>query len=132
MANKARIALNVKDNASVLGMISALNRFGDTGGGRSIETEAKNTVARMRKDAPYDTGRLNRNIKYKKKGKGTVEFESIAKDPQTGEDYAPKQEHGIGVPPRPYFYKNVRKFSRDLAKNLRKRLKQIANKKYFN
>lgn len=71
---------------------------------------AEQTVGRAKKNATemkaVDTGRLRRNIEYKKTGDGFA-IESEAIDPKTGKDYAPEVHFGLAVRgknsvPRPY------------------------------
>lgn len=95
---------------------------------RSMEHVAKNTVGRMKQDAPVDTGRLRREVEYKVTNDDII-VTSEAFDPETGVDYAPIQEHGLGVPPQPYFYKNIRWMTTKLVEDISRKLAQVARKK---
>lgn len=71
---------------------------------------AEQTIGRAKANATkmkaVDTGRLRRNIEYKKTEDGFL-IESEAIDPKTGKDYAPEVHYGLAVRgrnsvPRPY------------------------------
>ena len=110
--NQARIVVNENDAARLSSKMQELSNIGGDVG-KIVNNEARNTIRRMKNEAPFDTGRLFRNIDFIQTGRQGVEFESEAIDPETKVDYAPIQEHGLGVPARPYFWRNVRLFTRD-------------------
>lgn len=95
---------------------------------RSMEHAAKNAVGRMKQDAPVDTGRLRREVEYKVTNDDII-ITSEAIDPETKVDYAPIQEHGLGVPPQPYFFKNIRWMTTKLVDDISRKLAQVARKK---
>ena len=109
-----------------------LNKLSFDGVEKSAKHNADRALARMKKDAPYDTGRLKRNIDYRYIDKfleDDVIFTSTAIDPDDGKDYAPVQEFGSRyIPAHPYFYKNIRKFFGDLNEDLKRKIKNILNK----
>ena len=85
-----------------------------------MDSNARNTLAKMKKDAPVDTGRLRRNITAQYAIDNKVDFSSEAIDPETKEDYAPKQEFGTRfLPAQPYFYKNINAFKRRFEADVR-------------
>ena len=78
----------------------------------------------MRQQAPVDTGRLRSNIEAQTTLFNTVEVESVAIDPETGEDYAYVQEHGSRhVRAQPYFNKNIAWWKRTFERTLRELLR---------
>ena len=85
-----------------------------------MDAEAKKTLVKMKKDAPYDTGRLRRNITGQLTTDQRVDFISEAIDPETKDDYAPVQEFGTRFQrAQPYFYKNIKAFNRRFEAGVR-------------
>ena len=83
--------------------------------------EANKTVTKMKREAPVDTGRLRGNIEAERNPNGNgVIFDSSAINPETGEQYAPKQDRIHG-----YFSRNIRKFRYQLHRNLQLRLRGV-------
>ena len=108
--------------------MAKLEWFSFDGVDRSLAHNAKQTIGRMRKDAPVDTGRLRREIKYTQ-SKHNITFTSKAIDPEDGRDYAPIQEYGSRyVKAQPYFNKNVRRFFVETGKDLTRRINNIIKK----
>ena len=109
-------------------IIKGLNVVKSVTGGKSLDrslTEiGRSTVEKMRRDAPEDTGLLKRNIEFEVDD-GNLIIESTAEDPDTGQDYAWKQEFGTRfLPAQPYFYKNIRgHLIPQLVKKIKSKLK---------
>ena len=128
MPNQARIEVNKIDLKRLNSLFNELRAI-DGDADQVINVEAKNTVRRMERQAPVDTGRLKREIHFVHTGVGSVEFESEAIDPDTGVDYAPAQEFGTRFfKAQPYFFHNIRLFRRDLFNSLRKAINRKIRK----
>ena len=130
MPNKVGIDLDKKSFDTIAAKLQELESL-DGDGAKIINTEAKNTVHRMQRQAPRDTGRLIDGIDFIQTDKDAVEIFSEAIDPETKVDYAPIQEHGLGVRAQPYFWHNVRLFKRDLFRSLQRMIKIKLNKNKF-
>ena len=122
---RASIELDKSSLANIDKMLAQLEELGgDTA--NIINVEAKNTVRRMERDAPIDTGRLSRNIEFHQTDKHSVEIESEAIDPETGVDYAPIQEFGLGNGRNtPYFFKNIRRMKSNIIRRVNRRITKI-------
>ncbi len=126
MALKVSIQSNQADLKSIKKKLEELKEFGKHEVKKILTHEAKQTVGRMKKAAPVDTGRLRRNIEqtiYR----DDIVIESEAIDPQTGKDYAVIQEYGLSkfIKYTPYFRKNVRGLITNLNRRLKRRLKEL-------
>ena len=112
--------------------MALLNKFSFDGVEKSAKHNANRALSRMKNDAPFDTGRLKRNIDYRivdKLLEFDVIFNSTAIDPEDGRDYAPTQEFGNRyIPAHPYFYKNLRLFFSDLGTDLKRKINNIIKK----
>ena len=126
---KARIFANKLDQKNLVKKIRSLEDYPDEVR-KVLIIEARNTVSRMRKDAPFDTGRLRREIEAIVRKDNEVVVSSEAIDPQTGIDYAPIREYGLdGYKEQPYFRHNRDIFFTRLRQRLTRLLKQITDKK---
>ena len=129
MPNKVGIRINKADLKHLIGKIDELENISKTDLKRSLNHIGKNTVGRMKRDAPVDTGRLRREVTYRVPSNRDIVLESKAIDPKTGVDYAPAQEYGLhGLRPQPYFRHNARLGFRRLYEDLKRRIKLIINK----
>ena len=91
-----------------------------------IKSEADKAVVRMKKDAPFDTGRLKRNIKVTNVTSDDLTIKSEAINPTTGVDYSYAQEYGLGPGKfTPYFRHNVHILITRLSARLKKALKKL-------
>ena len=107
-----------------------LHKYSFDGVEKTIQHVASQAVSRMRKAAPFDTGRLRREIDYTTAHQNLV-IHSEAFDPETGEDYAPLQEFGSrrrGIRAQPFFYRNIRWMFDALYKDINRKIKNILNK----
>ena len=114
MPNKLGINMNVRDVARISALFDELKAVGGDSE-KILETTAKNTVNKMKRQAPRDTGRLIDNIEYDHSQEGEIYFESEAIDPDTGNNYAPLVEYGLGQRAQPYFWRNIRDFRKNLS-----------------
>ena len=97
---------------------------------KQLKEDARKAVALIKKDAPYDTGRLRRNVKVEVENGNQIYIISEAKDPRTGRDYAPVQEYGLeGLTPQPFFRKNIDIVFNGLFARLRRKLNKKINNK---
>ena len=121
------IEWNQSDLKSLTGKIKDLAMF--PGLARKVLLhESNQTVAKMRNEAPIDTGRLRREIDSKITSSSAT-IESIALDPKTGIDYAPVREYGLdGHPPQPYFRHNIDLFFTNVRTRLQQTLKRLMQK----
>lgn len=127
MALRSSIQLNKQDLKNLKKKIKQLKDFSQKEVDLSLKHAAKNAVGRMKKDAPVDTGRLRREIEYITTRDDLI-VESTAIDPDTGEDYSVVQEFGGRfIKAQPYFFKNIRLMISSLTKDLKRKLKLIAN-----
>ena len=123
---KTRIQINQADLKRLSGKINNLNKLSTDGVREAMRENAIEAVHRMQRDAPYDTGRLRKNIEYAQTTGNGVIIESEAIDPEDHIDYAPIQEFGGRYNrAQPYFYKNIRLFVSKLYKDLSNRIKKI-------
>ena len=107
-----------------------LEKYSFDGVEKTLKHEARNAIGKMKRDAPVDTGRLRREIKYDQKFHD-VTFTSKAIDPDTGKDYAPDQEYGTRyIKAHPYFNRNVRLFFDKVRKDIRRKIKNITKKRF--
>ena len=130
MATTIRMTVDPKDLKNLQNKIAELNSFEKNTVFESFTHAANQTVGRMKKDAPVDTGRLRREVEYVLTSKGiTIGSEAI--DPDTGKDYAPEQEFGTReFPAHPYFYRNIRGFLLYIMKDLKRKLNNITKKRF--
>ena len=130
MPNRAVFTYSEADFAALYKKMDELKAVGGRGATGIIERQVKNTVGRMKKDAPVDTGNLRSRIDYEKAGK-VFTIESEARDPETGINYAPIQEFGApGIRNTPFFYGNIRLFIRDTHRALGAAIRKIIISKY--
>ena len=128
----AEISYSLRRNAADFNkLLNKLKKLEEAGHDveNMMRVNAQNTLNDMQRDAPKDTRNLVNNIEafY---GKDEVIFQSEAIDPNTGIDYAPIQEFGgTDIKYTPYFYKNIRRFRRNLAQSISRRIKNIASRK---
>ena len=126
---KTGIEINKDDLKTIYKYLNKLGQYPDLIG-KILKKEADRTVNDMKADAPYDTGRLERNIEIYSINKFDVQIRSEAIDPKTGVDYAPIREYGLdGFAPNPYFRKNVQIFFKRLYDRLYYQLKKINKSK---
>ncbi len=128
MALRFNTQVNQADLKNLNGKLKQLSEFSKKESRLSLDHAARNTVGRMKQNAPVDTGRLRREVDYELVGDG-VTIHSEAIDPDTGIDYAPIQEYGgprNNPPAQPYFRPNIIKFISELIKDLNRKLKLIA------
>lgn len=128
---KSGLQVDKTDLADINSLLAKLEDFPIEVLGAFDSTKDK-TVQEMKKYAPYDTGRLQRNIE------GTVtpldngiqiEFESTAIDPDTKVDYAPIQEYGgRNFRGSHYFMPAVKGAAKTLIHRLTQTLKTLINK----
>lgn len=142
--NIASLQVDAKDIQRINDLLQAIEVFGEKGMGRIIELQGESAVKKMKRDAPVATartqleweydeigrsaGNLQRKIEGAKEGKYNYIIFSEAIDPVSGEDYAPIQEQVNGTMPfrtKPYFWRNVRKFTYNVRDNLTKTLARI-------
>lgn len=125
MPNKLNFEIDKNDYNRLIKKLHNLEKFDKTDIHRLMNTEAKATVDRMWRKAPFDTGRLRRGIDFEHLADG-IEFHSEAIEPGTNIDYAPVQEYGSRyIRPQPYFFKNIRKFRNNLRVKLINRIQDI-------
>ena len=112
---------NIKQRKKLLAKFEELKRLGGDAD-KVLNTTSKNTVNKMKREAPYDTGRLRRNIDFEHTGPGRLYIHSEAIDPEDPRkiDYAPIQEYGRGVRAQPYFRKNLRWMRKELFNALKR------------
>ena len=129
MALRAGIRANKSDLKALKKKIKELNQF--TWEGKKILLhEAERTAARIKRDAPVDTGRLRREVDVEKVTNDDIIITSVAIDPESRVDYAPFQEYGTRkIRPRPYFYRNIRLMIKDLHKRLSIKLEKLARRR---
>ena len=126
MPLRSSIELNQQDLKNLKRKIKMLKDFSQKEVTLSLDHAARNTVGRMKKDAPVDTGKLRREIEYTVTTNDVI-IESTAIDPETKEDYAPLQEYGSRyLRPQPYFHRNIRYLISSLFKDLTRKLRLIA------
>lgn len=119
MPNKASLSLNEADFKNLGYIVRELKKF-DVDASKVMYNEAKNTVEKIKRDAPVDTGRLRSNVEAQLTTLGSVEITSEAYDPETGEDYAVIQEFGSRfLPAQPYFFKWVHRYRSKVTNSLR-------------
>ena len=122
-ANRASVKVNKADLKNINRKLDLLSKVA---GPREVlaamDKVGKQTVNRMKQEAPVDTGRLRTNVEYNaihRQSHTDLRFESEAIDPVTRVDYAPIQEHGLnGLTPQPYFFHNVRQAWKELRQEL--------------
>ena len=117
---KVDVRLDLAAENKLTAMTKYMSRKFDIDFRTLLDFEAKQAYKRMLKDAPVDTGLLERNIKLTNKGKNII-FESKAIDPDTGIDYAPDQDLPPGtldIRTTPYFAKNIRRMKRDFKNQI--------------
>ena len=128
---KVGIKLNQVDLKNLNAKLAALSSFPGTA--LQIMThETDQAVGRMKRDAPKDTHRLERNIEVTSVTTDDFIIKSEAIDPKTGKDYAPLQEYGIGVKGKPYFRHNIDLLYTKLRARLNRKLLEIARKRSVN
>ena len=111
--------LDPREYKKMTDIINHLEDFG-VDARQVIENTAQATVKKMKREAPKDTHRLERNITAQYTIDGTVQIESEAIDPETGVDYAYIQEYGLSrFKTTPYFRKNIQYFIRKVERDLR-------------
>ena len=111
---------NKKDLKKFRQKLNALDKTGKVSK-NVLNQEVKYIVGKMKKEVPVDTGRLKNSIKAYQDpyGAGGVTFVSSAIDPNSGDDYAPKVEHGTRwQKAQPYFFKNIRLFNKRIVRKL--------------
>ena len=137
MPNKTRFEADTKSFLKLDKMLKELGAT-DIEIQRSMEVEAELAVARMKRGAPEDTGRLKGklgpgegDIGYQVVGNKHLEIYSYAIDQEDGEDYAPIQE---GLVPSyrgrvtPYFWKQIDRFVRQLPNRMGEVITSIVRK----
>ena len=115
----AKLKFNI-DKGSERNLRALLKRVGDSDVDidQLFNTEAKTTVDKMQRKAPYDTGRLRRNTDFVHLDLG-IEFYSEAIDPDDGKDYAPIQENGGRFnKPQRFFWPNIKRFNKTIRRKL--------------
>ncbi len=123
--NKIQFIVNKNDEKRLLNKLKSLDKFGETDVDKIMQNESVKTVDRMENNAPFDTGRLRRNIDFSHQV-DIIEFYSEAIDPETKKDYAPSQEFGGRFfRAQPYFYKNIKKHLQNVRVALANRIQDI-------
>ena len=122
---RAGIKLNKTDLRNLQNKIAALEAFPKTAN-KILKHEADQAVGRMKRDSPYKTGRLRREIEVKSQTADDILITSEAIDPKTGVDYAPVREYGLdGYPAQPYFRHNIDLMYVKLRDRIRRKLIDI-------
>ena len=125
---RAGIKLNKTDLKNLQNKISALSAFPGTAN-QIMKHEAEQAVGRMKRDSPFKTGRLRREIEVKSQTVDDILITSEAIDPKTGVDYAPIREYGLdGYAAQPYFRHNIDLMYVKLGNRIRKKLIEINRK----
>ena len=119
---KAGIQLDAADKQNFNLLVADLLTIGSRVD-KVIETEAKRTVKKMRKDVRKDTRRLKDSISYTKKKENHFEFHASAVNPDNNQQYADRQEFGPAAgfdgAYTPYFFGNLRGFQRETINSMR-------------
>ena len=121
------ITLNPKDYDRVMDLTEYMGKHFGVDVRTIIANQVESTVQRMKRDAPVDTGHLRTEITADSLGGDELEIRSIAIDEDTGVDYAPRQEFGIGVPKQPYFFKHLRRFAANVEYNIRAEFRRLTS-----
>ena len=118
MPNRVRIEVNQSDLKRLNDITSHLKKIGSNPDAiirGAVETTADIAERNAKRMGAYDTGRLAHNITVDKSSKGFI-IESIAIDPDTGQNYAPIVHNGLGTGrnsrARPYLFEAVRTLPR--------------------
>ena len=128
MGLRAGIKLNQADLRNLNHKIAALSAFPGTAN-QILKHESEQAVGRMKKDSPYKTGRLRREIHVALQSADDVIIKSSAIDPRTGVDYAPIREYGLdGYAAQPYFRHNIDLMFMKLRSRIHRKLVEINNK----
>ena len=119
------IYIDAKDLQKLNETIDVLKLF-DEDVVRRINNQTDIAVRNMIREAPVDTGRLQRQIVSERISDNSVIIFSEAIDPDTGVDYAPIQDQG-GRHNRPtyYFTRNINKYVFNVMEDLRKSLIRV-------
>lgn len=121
------LTINPQQYKSIRKRFDTLKKFaGEKEYLRIMEHHAKNTVGRIKQDAPVDTGRLRREVSYEMAVNG-VHLRSRAIDPDTGEDYAYVQNYGDSarnIPATYYWSKNIPLMIQRIHRDISRRLKE--------
>lgn len=124
MALGVTLNTNVADLRRVKQQLRSLEKFSKDELELSLTHFTSQTGAKIKQKAPVDTGRLRREVVGEVVQRNIANFTSIAIDPQTGEDYAPLQEHYV-----PVFFSTIRQGIRKLVEDLARKLKLIAEQR---
>ena len=125
---KAGIQINKGDLKNLRNKIASLANFPGTAND-ILRHEGTQAVGRIKRDSPFDTGRLRRAVELKVQTSDEIIIESEAIDPKTGIDYAPVREYGLdGHPPQPYFRHNIDLMFTKLRARISRKLEEISRK----